>query len=48
MHQSIVESVKAFISPKFIKAQHFKHQGKRLYKEKNNIYYAHLHLLRNE
>ena len=45
MHESIVESVKAIISPKFIKAQHFKHYGKRLYKERNNIYYAHLHLL---
>ena len=27
MSESIVESVKAFISPKFIKAQHFKHHG---------------------
>ena len=48
MRESIVESVKAFILPKFIKAQHFKHHGKRLYKERNSIYYVHLHLLRNE
>ena len=27
MSESIVESVKAYISPKFIKAQHFKHHG---------------------
>ena len=33
MHESIVESVKAFISTKFIKAQHFKHHGKCLTKK---------------
>ena len=36
--------MKPFISLNFIKAQHFKHQGKRLYKERNSIYYAYLHL----
>ena len=44
MRETIVQSVKAFISPKFIKAQRFKHHGKRLYKERNSIYYAHLHI----
>ena len=38
--ESIVESVKVIISPKFIKAQYFKHHGKCLYKERNNIYYT--------
>ena len=37
MRESIVESVKAIILPKFIKAQHFKHHGKRLYKERNTV-----------
>ena len=46
MHETIVQSVKAFISPKFIKAQHYKHHGKSLYKERNSIYYANLHLFR--
>ena len=48
MRKSILESVKAFIKPKFIKAQYFKHHGARLYKERDGIYYAYLHLLRNE
>ena len=34
-----VESVKVLILPKFIKAQHFKHGGCLLYKERNNIYH---------
>ena len=38
MHETIVKGVKAFISSKFIKAQHFKHHDKRLCKERNSIY----------
>ena len=47
MRESIEESVKAFISPKFIKAQHFKRHGKRLYKERNSIYYYYFPILCN-
>ena len=38
MRESIVESVKAFVSPKFTRAQHFKHHGKHLYKERNIMF----------
>ena len=37
MRETIVESVKAFISPNFIKIQHFKHHGKR-YTKKGSTY----------
>ena len=32
----MIKSMKPLILPKFIKAQHFKQHGKRLYKERNS------------
>ena len=40
MRETIVESVKVFISPKFIKVQHFKHHGKH-YTKKGSAYIMH-------
>ena len=38
MRETIVESVKALISPKFIKVQHFKHYMINVYTKKGTAY----------